>query len=303
MTDTLTPGQETDEQAPNRPRIDPRIARRWIEVHREQGRKRLRVIVVAVVVAVVVLIAAGCLYTPLMRVRHVRVTVSGSMTAAQVEAYAGLNHYRLMIDIDPASVARRLDAVPYLGGAKVARHWPATVTVSVARRDPVAQVQTATGWALVDPTGRVLGDLVTEEQQVPVLTGAGPVPAPGGWLAGSLGPSVVPGTAPARAVEMNAAADSPGVPQGPAVALVALQALPESVRSDVLSVSDSGGDLTMSVLPATVASGSITVNLGDGSQLALKLNSLATLLISADLSAVASIDLTTPDRPTTSAGP
>jgi hypothetical protein len=53
----------------------------------------------------------------------------------------------------------------------------------------------------------------------------------------------------------------------------------------------------MSILPATIAAGSIPVHLGDGSQLAAKLTALTTLLAQADLSGVQSIDLTVPNRP------
>jgi hypothetical protein len=53
----------------------------------------------------------------------------------------------------------------------------------------------------------------------------------------------------------------------------------------------------MSVLPATIAAGSIAVDLGDGSQLAQKLTALSTLLTQANLAGMAGINLTVPDRP------
>ena len=54
----------------------------------------------------------------------------------------------------------------------------------------------------------------------------------------------------------------------------------------------------MAVLPASVGIGrSISVDLGDGSQLAAKLTALATLLTQANLAGVAQINLTVPDRP------
>jgi hypothetical protein len=77
-------------------------------------------------------------------------------------------------------------------------------------------------------------------------------------------------------------------------------ALPPALRAQVLSVTVApGNQLRMAVLPATVASGAISVNLGDGSRLAAKLTALATLLAQANLSGVAQIDLTVPDRPAT----
>jgi hypothetical protein len=125
------------------------------------------------------------------------------------------------------------------------------------------------------------------------------VPVPGQWLEGSAGPDVAPPLpAGPSLADLNAAADTSAVPAGPAAALALLVALPASVRSEVLSVSvESGGQLSMAVLPADIASGSIPVILGDGSELAQKLTALVTLLTQADVSGVTAIDLTVPDRP------
>jgi len=294
MTDLTT--DITTEIVVPRPPIDPRFARRWIEVHRQEGRRRLRYLVAGLVPVVLAAVAAGVVYSPLLRVRHVRVAVHGPVSAATVERVAGLDHYHLMVDISPAAITRRLDAVPSLGGARVTRSWPGTVTVAVSVRSAVAQVQAGAGWALLDPTGRVLSIRSAQALGLPVITGAPAPPAVGQWIAGSLGPAVIPGTAPAGEAAMDAAADSVSVPRGMVAALVAMQALPAAVRPDIISVSASG-PLSMAVLPATLAAGSIPVNLGDGSQLALKLDSLATLLTSANLSGVVSVDLTVPGRP------
>jgi hypothetical protein len=101
-------------------------------------------------------------------------------------------------------------------------------------------------------------------------------------------------------VDLNAAPDSPSVPIGTAAALGIVAAMPASLRTEVLSVTvDGGSQLRMSVLPANSAFAAISVDLGDGSQLAAKLTALATLLAQANLAGVAQIDLTVPDRPAT----
>lgn len=283
----------------SRPRIDPRIARRWVEVQRANGRRRLRIIVCSVSAAVIVAFAAGSVYTPLWKVRHVRVKVSGAISAAKVEQLAGLGRHRLMIDVDPARLAARLDAVPYLGGAAVSRVWPGTVTIRVAVRTPVALISRGNaGWATVDPTGRILAYLTNPIVGMPILQGLPDLPARGQWLAGSLGPSTLPGTSPSAEVDMNAGSGSTDVPTLVESALIALQSLPASVRPEILDISVSGpAGLTMAVLPADVAAGSITVKLGDGSLLSQKLEAMLTLLAQADLSNVSEIDLTVPDRP------
>ena len=283
----------------NQPRIDPRFLQRWVEVRRAEGRKRLRALVVIVVVLVVGALALGSLYTPLLKVRHVRIDASGPVTGRQVEALTGLDHYKLMVDVDATTIVRDLDSVPRLGGARVERRWPSTVAISVSVRTPLANVaRPGGGWATVDATGRVLAYVARPSAGLPVLQGAVTAPAPGRWIDGSLGPKVVPGTEPGAALDMDAAADSATVPNGVAAALALLQALPASVFREAISVTvSSSGGLSMSVLPADVAAGSISVDFGDGSQLAAKAAALVTLLTQADLSDVGSIDLTVPDRP------
>jgi cell division septal protein FtsQ len=303
--------------ARQRPRIDPRFARRWIQVRREQGLHRLRILLVALTLVALIALVIGSLYSPLFEVRHVRIFVNGSTSAvgsrpeasslsdSEVLTVTGLSHRRPLIEVDAPAMAARLDAIADLGGARVSRSWPTTVRVQVTVRIPVALVArtpaaaTGAGWATVDATGRILAFVSSPVAGLPVIQGAGPVPVPGQWLEGSAGPDVAPPLpAGPSLADLNAAADTSAVPAGPAAALALLVALPASVRSEVLSVSvESGGQLSMAVLPADIASGSIPVILGDGSELAQKLTALVTLLTQADVSGVTAIDLTVPDRP------
>lgn len=281
------------------PRIDPRFARRWVEVQRANGRRRLRVLVWALGVFLVVALAAGSVYTPVWKVRHVRVKVTGGMSVAKVEQLAGLGRHRLMIDVDSVRLAARLDRVPNLGGATVARVWPGTVKIRVSVRTPVALIARGdSGFATVDPTGRILAYLNSPIAGMPILQYPAAVPPPGDWLPGSLGPATEPGAAPSAEIDMNAASGSTQTPSPIEAALVALQALPASVKPEILEVTvNSSGAISVAVLPADVAAGSITVRLGDGSRLSQKLEAMVTLLGQANLSNVTQIDLTVPDRP------
>lgn len=324
--------------AGRRPRMDPRIARRRVEVRREEGRRRLRILVGCASAFAVVCLLVGSLWTPLFKVRHVRVGITpagghagtpgaAQVTVQQILVAAGLAKQRLMIDVSGSATARRLDSVPVLGAAHVSVDWPGTVKISVAVRTPVAQVQTtqvqttqaatqaaagqqgggAARWATVDATGRVLSVSGTAFPGLPVIDGAGAVPAPGGWLPATAGPSApVAGAQAPRAaggsalVDMNAQSDSTQLPTGLSAALAIAAALPPDIEGDVHSISLGTGahpSLTMSVLPKRVAAGSIKVVLGDGSQLSSKLTALETLLTQADLGGVGQIDLTVPDRP------
>lgn len=330
MTSTTSSGAGL--QAGGRPRMDPRIARRRVEVRREEGRRRLRILSGCAVAAIVVCLLVGSLWTPIFKVRHVRVDLGTSSTGQatpggiplstqQVIAAAGMAKRPLMIDVDGAAVARRLDAVPSLGEARVSVHWPGTVTITALERRPVAAVAApqqqgiSPRWAVVDATGRVLSVVSAPVPGLPVVYGAASLPAPGGWFAGTAGPSAPvvssaapaastaaspPGKPPAPLVDMNARSDSTDVPAGVAAALAIAAALPDGIRAQVQSVTldpKSPASLSLTVVPAKAATGSIKVDLGDGSQLAAKLTALDTLLNQADLAGVTTIDLSVPDRP------
>ncbi len=299
--------------APGQLPIDPRFARRWTQVRREQGRRRLRIVAVLAAVVVVVGAAAVSLYSPWLSMRQVRVTTVGAVSRAEVLSVAGLNHRRPLIAVDTGAAAARLDAVPTLGGARVSRSWPSTIEVRVIQRTPVAVVARAAApgaaaeWATVDATGRILADSVAPLPGLPVLQGVGQVPAVGDWLIGTAGPRVDPPPPPPAGgaaangpslVDLNAESDTPSVPNPTAAAVAIAAALPASVRSAVVTVRiGPGNQLTLAVLPFSIAAGSIPVTLGDGSQLGAKLTALAALLANANLSGAAGINLTVPDRP------
>lgn len=291
-----------------RPRVDPRIAQRWVEARRQEGRRRLRILLGVLAVGSVAALAAGSLYTPIFEVSHARVTLIATpgaavpVSAAQVRSDAGLDGHPLMIDLSPAAVERRLDANPLLGGARVVKHWPGTVSVTVAERSPLAQVpigSSGSGYVPVDPTGRVLGPAsAAPVAGLPVLEGVGPVPQAGGWIPGSAGAGAYPTGGPSALADMTAASDSSNVPRAPAAALAFLDALPAGLRSAVQSVTTgSGPDVSLTVAPPGAGHASITVELGDGSQLEAKVTAFETLLGQADLSGVAALDLSVPGSP------
>ncbi|HMC40278.1 MAG TPA: FtsQ-type POTRA domain-containing protein [Acidimicrobiales bacterium] len=301
MTDLLPPPE-----APERPRIDPRFARRWIEARREEGRQRLHLLIAAGTLVGCAAVAAGSLFTPLLHVRHLRISVNGPVPAGAVGQLSGVSTRALMIEVDPARAAARLDGDPWLGGAKVVRRWPGTVTISVSVRAPIALVARPSGgtWAEVDETGRVLADVASPPGGVPFLTGVASVPPPGGWLAGSAGGGVPPGAPAGALVDMDATGVGADVPSGPAAALAVLADLPPALRADVDSVSARpGAGPSLLFSPPRFASGAVTVVFGDGSGLQAKVTAFLTLIDQADLSGVSTLDLSVPSRPAASGGP
>lgn len=287
----------------DRPRIDPRFARRWIDVRREQARRRMQILVAAGGLFASLGLVAGSFYTPLWAVRHLRVTVVGPVSAAAVTRLAGIGYHTEMIDVHGSSVAARLDADPWLGAAQVRRQWPGTVTLSVAVRRPLAVVAvpargSAGGWAEVDGTGRVLADLLAPPPGLAQLSGVASVPSPGRWLADSAGPEVDPGAPPSALADLTAASDAADVPSGSGAALAALDSLPASLRADVSSIQAAPRTgLALVIAPPRLAAGTVTVTFGDGSELQAKITALVTLLDDANLSGVTGLDLSVPSRP------
>ncbi|GAC1314256.1 MAG: hypothetical protein NVSMB12_07210 [Acidimicrobiales bacterium] len=174
-------------------RIDPRFRQRRIEVKREAGRKRLRVLIAGTSVLVALAAALGAARSPLLAVRHVRVAGTAHVPAVDVVAASGLAGRHQLLDVNARAVARRIELLPWVATATVRREWPTTVRVAVTERVPVATVGSGAGPMAVDGTGRVLA--VAPDLRVPVLEpapGVVPpvVPAPGATVDRFFGPGL-----------------------------------------------------------------------------------------------------------------
>jgi cell division protein FtsQ len=259
----------TPPTAPPRPRdpkpgfIEPRFRQRLIEVRRLEGRRRLRVLLILAGFALVGLLAWAAARSPLLNVDQVRIVGATRATPASISADSGVHTGMAMVDVDEGGAARRLQAVPWILRAHVARHWPATVTVTVVERVPVAAVPGPAGVAVVDRTGRVLT--------------AGPVPPPGLPLLLGLPPAGPPGTrVGGRAADLLAVA----------------QAMPPQVTQRVAGVAAAeGGQLELRLKPAGV------VRLGPPDQLAEKMLATETVLAQVDLTRLAVLDVRVPASP------
>jgi cell division protein FtsQ len=282
-----------------KPRIDPRIAQRWIDARREEGRRRLKILAVSGGVVAMGAMAFGSLFTPIFQVRHVRASVQGGLDPARAVQLAGLAHHPLMIDVNPGAVARRLDTDPWLGAARVLRKWPDSIVLSVAVRTPTAVVPVGPrSWAEIDSTGRVVADTALPPSGLPIIDGVGSPPAPGQWMAGSLGPRVDPRQPIGQAVDMAAASDASDVPRGVSAAVAIVADLPQPLQADVTTVTiGASGTLSLAIAPPRMAAGIVQVTFGDGSQLQSKVVALLTILDQANLSGVKTIDVSVPGRP------
>ena len=138
--------------------IDPRIARRRDQVERDRSRRRWRWAAGVGVAAAVVALGALLLHTPLFAARVVRVVGDHPQTPTKtIVAAAGLTGHPLLIRVDPATTAARVETLPLIASASVARHWPDGITITVAERVPsVSMGGPGAAWSTLDGRGRTI---------------------------------------------------------------------------------------------------------------------------------------------------
>lgn len=255
---------------PRRPPIDPRIRQRRAAVTRQRGRRRLRLVAVGLGLAVLIGVSAWVLHSSLLAARHVTVRGAQHTAVQAVLSASGLDRHPPLIDIDPPSAVARIEALPWVETAVVARHWPDSVTVTVTERRPVADVTHPGGVAVVDGTGRVL-EWTAALPGLPVLAGPG-----------RPGRTGAPGTSLPRSYR-------PG--------LVVLGGLPATLQRRVADVDvGAGGQVTLGL------GGGVSAVLGPADELAAKFEALASVLAGAPPAGPEVIDVTVPDEPTVAPG-
>jgi cell division protein FtsQ len=164
------------------PPIDPRMRRRRIEVIRQEGRRRLRIIVAAGSISA--LVAAGWASTrsPLLDVDRVDVIGATATPPADVVAASGVRRGLPLVDLDEAAARRGVVDLPWVRTASVVRRWPSTVTITVVERIAVAAAPAAgSQWALVDSNGQVVA-WTGSPRGLPALSGIDPAGPPGSAL-------------------------------------------------------------------------------------------------------------------------
>lgn len=247
-----------------RVRMDPRIKRRRIEVIRSEGRRRLRNFGAAFGVVALAACAVGATRSPLMDVDYVDVRGAEQTPREELLRATGLDRHPQLIDVQPAEIVRRAEALPWVADAEAVKQWPRTVRLVVTERSAIAVARTEAGqWAALDREGRVLAVI---PDRPPGSIAVTDVPLPG-----------APGT-------------TLGAPALPALAVV--DALPAEARDRVGEVvALEGGELELRLLPAGV------VRLGSAEQLEAKMQALATMVAKADLRRLAVLDLRVPNAP------
>jgi cell division protein FtsQ len=138
-------------------RIDPRLRARRVAVKRAQGRRRLRVLLVATTLTAVVVGSWIAVTSPLLDVDRVVVSGPAAVPAEAVRSAAGVDTGDPLLLLDVGAVERRVEAVPAVLDARVARDLPGGLRIAVVEREPVAWARRCDGTVVVlDATGRAI---------------------------------------------------------------------------------------------------------------------------------------------------
>ena len=120
---------------PRRP-VDPRVRDRWVAARRDEGRRRLRILVVVASVITALALAWAVTVSPLLAVEQIDVKGNAQVTPAEVIAAAQVGEGDAMVWLDPGQVVTRLEASPWIRTATVTRDWPRTLVITVTERVP-----------------------------------------------------------------------------------------------------------------------------------------------------------------------
>ncbi len=151
--------------------VDPRMRERWVAQRREQGQRRLRLLVAVVVTVSVLVLAYVIARSPLLGAHTVRVEGATKTPATAVRAAAGISDGEPLLFLDTGAIVRRVERLPYVATASVSTDLPHTVTVRVVERTPVAFIAGPAGASLLDRTGRVLEQVPTRPDGLTEVTG------------------------------------------------------------------------------------------------------------------------------------
>jgi len=243
--------------------VDPRMRARRVAVIREQGRRRLRVLLVVVGAVAIGGSAWLAVTSPFLDVDRVVIRGTAQVPAAQVRAAADVRTGDALLLLDVGELERRIEAVPAVREAHVRRDLPDELRITVVERVPA-------GWArrdpahvaVVDGTGRVIADAAAPPAGLPEVVGLTRLPELGGRIA-------------------------------PAAATRLLEQLPTELRNRVGSVVVMGGVAALLLIDG------VEVRLGPAVDVATKGRTAQAVLTTLGDAPISYIDVRVPGAPVT----
>ncbi len=125
----------------------------------ERRRPRVIVYVLSFLLLVTAALLGGqwILQRSYFRVQHVVVVGNVHESTLQIERATGLALHPTMLSVSTSSLVREIEAFPWVQRARVAKHWPNTVTVSIDETTAVGVAAKGAGWDYVGRNGADLG--------------------------------------------------------------------------------------------------------------------------------------------------
>jgi cell division protein FtsQ len=198
------------EAPPEQEHIDPRIHERRLEVQREAGRRRLRVLLIVSSV----LCAAGVAYlvvmSPILDVDKVAVSGQQHVNQMQVRTAAGVHRGDHLLLVDTGAIAKRVERIPWVRTAKVQRDLPGTLRITITEYVPAAYVRVTGGVMLIAANGRVIARAADAPAGAVEILGVRRAPTPGDQLAPPDAAGVVPHLPPSLARQVAAVSVTDG---------------------------------------------------------------------------------------------
>ena len=182
-----TASSTKDTKSASTPATHRKIASRRSDVAQQRRRKRLLVAGGVAGVILMGITAWGVLHLSVFRLHHLTVSGNSHESEAVIANTAGLSGSPALIDVSAGSIEHQLAQLPWVKTVSVSVQWPSTVKLRITERAPAASVDTASGWLVVDGTGRVLARSRTQPSGLAVVqapaTGS---PAVGQWFTGGI---------------------------------------------------------------------------------------------------------------------
>lgn len=119
-------------------------------------RRRIKLIIAAGITAALVLLVVLTAYSPLLSLRTIEVQGTSRIDPAMVVTKLDDQVGRPLSLIDFGQIERTLESFPLVQSYVTETRPPDTLVIKIVERQPVASVQTDTGYQLIDPVGVIV---------------------------------------------------------------------------------------------------------------------------------------------------
>ena len=130
--------------------MDPRIQERRIEIIRAKGKRRLRILLMLVLVVLLAIAGFFISKSSLLDVDEIVVSGAKGDLKELIILQANIPNSKPLLEIDTIAISDRIQQIPIIKDARVARSFGGKVTITVTLRDPVVALQNLGEWFLID---------------------------------------------------------------------------------------------------------------------------------------------------------